>query len=52
MRLLIMTPAALLAHLERAAQGESPEDLMMAALDEAMSHPVNLSIEEDEPEDG
>jgi hypothetical protein len=48
MRLLIMTPSAFLDMLERAAQGEAPEDLMMLALDEASQNQVQLTIEPEE----
>ncbi len=52
MRLLIMTPPSFLTMLERAAQGEEPQDLMFEALDEALENQVNITIEEDDQEDG
>ena len=51
-RFLIMSPPALLEIMERAAAGETPEDLMMEALDEALENQVNLQMEEDEDDDG
>ncbi len=51
MRFLIMSPPAFFEMLERATRGETPEDLMMEALDEALENQVNLKMEED-PEDG
>ncbi len=50
-RFLIMSPPALLAILERVADGETPEDLMMEALDEALENPVNLRTAEDDEVD-
>jgi hypothetical protein len=38
--------------LERAEAGEAPQDLMFEALDSANDNPVNISIEEVDPEDG
>ena len=52
MRFLIMSPPALLEIMERARDGESPEDLMMEALDEAMENQVQLIMEDDEDDDG
>ena len=52
MRFLIMSPPAFLEMLERATAGETPEDLMMEALDEAMENQVNIKFQEDDPEDG
>ncbi len=48
MRFLIMSPPALLEILERANAGETADDLMMEALDEALENPVNIQMEDDE----
>ncbi len=47
-RFLIMSPPALLEILERAHDGDNPEELMMQALDEALENPVNIKMEDDE----
>ena len=52
MRFLIMSPPAFLEMLERAHEGEEPNDLMMEALDEALENQVNIKFQEDQEDDG
>ena len=47
MRLLIVKPEAFMQWLERAYDGETPEDLMFEALDIAGNIVVNMEVQED-----
>lgn len=45
MRFLIMSPPAFLLMLERAHEGEEPDDLMFESLDSAMENQVKITME-------